>query len=742
MRRLVVALCLAAGSSELAVGQDSGQARGALFTRLVEMRSMVRGGAVQPRWLADGSSFWYAEGGPGRTVVNRVDPRSNTITPFFDVPRLRRAIAEALGHEPPFQGVPFETFSLIDRETAARFSLEGRDWRIELSSYRVTAVPARPAADVERATPRRVRAAYPATTADLFEIRSPTGQWFLGEQNHDLVLRSTIDGRIEPLTTGGTEEVPWDMAGARWSNDGLRVAALKVDNRGVSRVPVVHWLKPVEEIEWRYLTRTGGWLPQPTLHLIDVISKRAVPVDLGRDPEPYLHLVDWTPDGSAFVLSAMDREHKRLRVLVANPTTGAARTVLTETSPTYIRGIDAFPSWREIVKPVGDGKRLLFVSERDGWNHLYLYDLDGSLIRRLTSGTWPVVRVVSVDHSRGWVYFTGHAEPRRYDTHLYRVNLDGSGFARLTEGDGQHAAVFSPSMEYFLDTHSSIARPPTVELRSTDGKLVRTLSTATIDELTALGWTAPDEVIVKAADGVTEVHGALFKPMHFDPAKKYPVVEYIYGGPQGVVTPRAFTVGAWQQALASIGFVVWVVDTRGTPERGKAFQDYGYRRFGQYQIEDHAAALRSAAATRPFLDLSRVGLYGWSWGGYMTIRGLLLAPDLYSVGVSIMPVVDLYDHMATPLEAYMGVPSSNPAGYAEGSSLARVSELRGKLMLIHGTSDVNATFSATMKMVEALTRAGKPYDLVVVPELNHSLGGPSRDYWMTRMWQYLDRNLR
>jgi dipeptidyl aminopeptidase/acylaminoacyl peptidase len=703
---------------------------------------MVRGGAVQPRWLADGSSFWFAEGGPAERVVHRVDPRGNTVTPLFDVPRLRRAITEALGHEPPSGGVPFESFTLIDGEAAARFALEGRDWRLDLTSYRLTPVAPRSAAEAERTTPRLVRAAFPATSPDVVEIRSPTGQWFLTERAHDLWLRSTVDGRLEPLTTRGTEERPWDMAGARWSADGLRVAALKVDHSGVTRIPVVHWLKPVEEVEWRYFTRTGGRLPQPAVYLIDILSKRAAAVDLGPEPEPYLQLVDWTPDGSALLLTAMDREHKRLRVLLADPTTGAARTVLTETSPTYIRGIDLFPGWRDMVTPVGDGKRLVVISERDGWGHLYLYGLDGALIRRLTSGSWPVVRVVAVDRVREWVYFTGHAEPRRYDTHLYRVKLDGSGFGRLTEGDGLHGAVFSPSMEYFLDTHSSVARPPTVELRASDGKLLRTLSTATIDELKGLGWTPPEEVVVKAADGATDLHGVLFKPMRFDPAKKYAVVEYIYGGPQGVVTPRAFTVGSWQQALASIGFLVWVVDTRGTPERGKAFQDHGYRRFGQYQIEDHAAALRHAAATRPYLDLGRVGLYGWSWGGYMTIRGLLLAPDLYRVGVSIMPVVDLYDHMATPLEAYMGLPASNPKGYADGSSLSRVGDLRGRLMLIHGTSDVNATFSATMKTVEALTRAGKPYDLVVVPELNHSLGGPSRDYWMERMWRFLDEHLR
>ncbi len=703
---------------------------------------MVRGGSVTPGWLTDGSGFWYADSAPARTTIRRVDPRSNTVTALFDVARLRRALADALGHEPPYSGVPFSTFSFERGELGVRFSLEGRDWRLDLDTYRVTRVPARTATEIDRTTPRLVREGLPTAGPDIVDLRSPTGDWFLTERDNDLWLRSTMDGRLERLTTDGTGEHGWDMEGAVWSPDGLRVASLKVDNRHVDRSPVVHWLKRVEEVEWHYIARTGGMLPRPTAYVVDINSHRVVPVATDPGTEPYLHIVGWTPDGTTLVVLAMARAHKQLRVLAVNATTGETRTILTERSETFIRGLDLFPSWRNLVTLVGDGSRFLFLSERDGWTHVYLYSLDGTLIRRLTSGSWPVVRIAAVDRSRGWVYFTGHAEPRRYDTHLYRVSLDGSGFSRLTEGDGQHNVVFSPSLEYLIDTWSSVSRPPTVELRSTDGTRLRTLSTGAIDDLVALGWTSPEEVAVKAADGSTELRGVLYKPMRFDPARKYPVVEYIYGGPQGVVTPRTFTVGAWQQALASIGFVVWVVDGRGTPERGKAFQDYGYRRFGQHQIPEHAAALRNAAASRPYLDLSRVGLFGWSWGGYMTIRGLLDAPDLYRVGVSIMPVVDFYDHRATALEPYMGLPAGNPKGYADGSHLTRVGDLRGRLMLIHGTSDVLATFSATMKMVEALTRAGKHYELVVVPELNHSLSGPSRDYWMTRMWRYFAEHLR
>lgn len=248
--------------------------------------------------------------------------------------------------------------------------------------------------------------------------------------------------------------------------------------------------------------------------------------------------------------------------------------------------------------PSPDGRWWLL--EKDGWGHLYLYDLRGKLIRRLTGGEWPVLHVAGVDEAAGWVYFTGHAEPRILDTHLYRVSLEGGPIQRLTEAEGEHQVVLSPSRAFFLDTHSTPARPPAVELRAADGTLLRTLSKASIEELLALGWTPPEPVQVKAADGETDLYGLLVKPWDFDPVKKYPVVEYLYGGPQTVWTPRTFLYRRTMriQALAQCGFVVFFLDGHGTPERGKAFQDAVHRNFGRYEVPEHVAALRRAE--KPF----------------------------------------------------------------------------------------------------------------------------------------------
>jgi len=689
-RRLTLA---AAGIGALAVMVSAGAhaqrvdsvRREQRFWQFLSYPSMVVGGRVTPYWMADGSSFWYATGAPDSTALIRVNPARNGSAPLLDVARARRALASVLGHEPPYRGLPFEQVT-----------------------------------------------------------------WFARDQADNIWLRSTTDGRMEQLTTGGTPDFPWSIAvnseegespsTALWSPDGLRLAVMKEDRGAVRRIPLVHWLKPLEEVEWRPYVKAGGPMAVAELYIVDLPAKRPVRVQVDV-VDHYVVPAAWLPDGSELLFYRFRRDYQVLEVLAANPLTGAARLLLRETSPTFIKGIGSEPQWMQLLTLLPDGKRFLWHSERDGWGHLYLYGIDGGLIRRLTSGSFPVKEVEAIDAEGGWVYLTANGEPRVLDTHVYRVRLDGTGFARLTEAPGMHSPVFSPSRRFFVDTHSSLDRPPSVDLRAADGKLVRTLRRASIDSLAALGWNPPEPFVVKAADGSTDLFGVIVKPPGFDPARKYPVVEYIYGGPQLVNTPRTFTQGGSLQAFAQLGFVTLTLDARGTPERGKAFQDVVYKSFGRNEIPDHAAAIKQLGARFPFLDLGRVGIWGGSWGGYMTIRAMMLAPDVYHVGVARYPVVDLVDHWNL-IEGYMGLPQEHPAEYEYGSSIRLAGNLRGKLLLTHGTSDVNATFSATMKMVDALTRAGKPYDLAVFPDETHSFSPGANRYWFDITKNYLIKHLR
>ncbi len=317
------------------------------------------------------------------------------------------------------------------------------------------------------------------------------------------------------------------------------------------------------------------------------------------------------------------------------------------------------------------------------------------------------------------------------------------GRRRLPEG-----IQFAPSKEFFLDTHSSTSRPPAVELRRADGTLLQTLSRANIDALEEeLKWRPPEEFVVRAADGKTDLYGLLFKPYDFDPNKKYPVIEYIYAGPQVNLWPWTFTIDAQPlmaripPALAQLGFIVFGLDARGTPQRGKELQDVVYGNFGRYEIPDHVAALKQLAEERPYIDLSRVGIYGYSWGGYFTIRALLLAPDVYHVGVAGGAGVDA---SAGGHESYLGLPQKNKEGYEYASNLRLARNLKGKLLILHGTSDRNARFSQAMKMVEALIQAGKPYDLLIFPGKNHfnARVGTSGRYMREAIRRYFQEHLK
>ncbi len=748
----VVMAMLIALVVEDGAAQESRRER--MYQAYLDLPSLIEGGEITAHWLSDGVRFWYAVRSADSIDVYLVDPPANSKTAFFDSGRLRRALATTLGHVPSHAGVPFETFTLEDDDRTVQFTLEGREYRLDRSSYDITPVPPMAPRQRDWITPRRVRESFPETDPDVYEIPSPDGRWFLGEKEHNLYLRSTFDGREEPLTTDGKKDQAWEVASGRlnlvvgeaqWSPDSRKVIAFWSDNRGVPWFPIVHWLKPTEEVEWQHFTKAGQALPQTELHVIDVLSKRRVQIDIGEDLDQYFSVIGWMPDGTEVLFLRMNRTFQRLDVMAADPETGESRIILTETQPTFIKGIASNPGWTNLFTLLPESGQFLWTSERDGWDHLYLYDLQGNLIRRLTEGSWPVLRVLAVDEQNGWVYFTGHAEARVYDTHVYRVGLDGKGLKRLTEAEGQHAAELSPSKSYFLDRHSSLNRPPRVDLRSADGELLRTLAQADISELEAVGWDPPEEFVVKAADGTTDLWGVIYKPFDFDPTKKYPVIDFLYNGPQTTMVQRTFVTTSWldyaPHALTQLGYIVFSVDGRGTTERGKAFQDVVYKNFGRNEIPDHVATLRQLARQRPYMDLNRVGIYGGSWGGYMTIRAMVLAPDVYRAGVATYPVGDLY-HWASPIEPYMGLPQENSAEYEYGSSLRLADKITGNLMLVHGTSDVNAHFGATLQMVEALTRAEKPYDLVIFPEANHGYQGGPRRYWQRAIRRHFEEHLR
>jgi dipeptidyl-peptidase 4 len=766
---VVAALAWWMGAGLTATAVERPPDREAVYQSYLEgFDQLVSGGRISPTWFDDGSSFWYAKGGPDDRIIYRVDPVAGTKTPIFDVARLRNGLAKALGYELPFAGVPFDSFNELP-DGRVEFYLEGLTWVADLQSCEVTRAPAesrRQAPDsrlegTDEPPGTFQRLLILADPMPVPDVPSPDGKRSATVRDGNLALRAAEDGGMTILTTDAVADFGWDLESGRlvrtadggmapidpWSPDGLQLFAMKVDRRHVPKVPRVHYPTASGKAEWIYAQRAGGSLDRAEPYLFDLRGRRTVPIEVGDTTDQYFVLLCWMRDGSEVWFARFSRDFKRVDILAADRS-GRVRTVLTETSETFVRlQTDVIYGGQVGLTMLPDGKGFLWESERDGWNHLYHYALDGTLVNRVTAGDFPVLDVQRVDLQKGFVYLTAHAEPRPYDTHLYRVPLGGGGLQRLTDGTGQHSVQLSPSGEFFIDSHSRGDAPPVAELRTVSGTLVLELDRADASALRTVGWTPPEEFVVKAADGETDLWGVMHKPYDFDPSKSYPVVELIYGGPQVAFTLRNFggffeargEMTTYAKALAQLGFVVVSLDARGTPERSKAFQDVVYGNWGRTVVLDHAAALKQLGRRYDFMDLERVGVFGHSWGGYFAFRALAQAPDVYRLAVASAPGFDPWG--AIFYEPYLGLPAGNRAGYADASLFERAPLVAGELMMAVGTSDT-FTLTDTITMSHALIGAGVQHEVVLLPGQGHHFVGASMDYFLERQTRFFEKHLQ
>jgi dipeptidyl aminopeptidase/acylaminoacyl peptidase len=478
--------------------------------------------------------------------------------------------------------------------------------------------------------------------------------------------------------------------------------------------------------------KTGTPLARSELYIVEPATGRVTQVPPAAE-ETYDWLAGWRPGNSEALVLHLSRDGKRLDLTAVSAKSGAKRLVLREERPeSFVGALDfALESWALQVWPLKNNRQFLWMSERDGWRHVYLYDYAGKLERKVTSGAFPVHQVAGVAKDEDALFFLASAERSApYDRLLYRVNLAGGDFTKLSPEPGVHRVVVSPSGRYYTDGHSTRAEPRAWDVRSTDGRTSFRYAKADASALAEIRYAVPEPITVVAADGVTPLYGVLYKPSDFDARKRYAVIDYIYAGPFLSIVPWSFVgnVEAWAaNALAQMGFVVMVLDARGTPGRGKAFQDMNYGRVGQTEIPDHAAALRQAAATRPYMDMERVGICGHSSGGYFALRGMLTAPELFKAGYAGAP--GALEEEAIVNEPNLGLPGVNPAGYAAGSNLPLAKNLRGALKMMHGTSDVSASLSTTMRMADAFIREGKRFELLLMPGQPHGPVGPARRYY-------------
>jgi dipeptidyl aminopeptidase/acylaminoacyl peptidase len=699
-----------------------------MYQQYQRLEQYVRGGTVEPHWLEDGESFWYVEQGIEEEPVYLLDPRKRSRRHLFDLASIREHLQRVLREGTLADGLPLR--GLIIQP--------GSEELIELSVGR-----SRIEVDTRSGQVRVLEeSASPAPRPGGQGTMSPDGKWAAWSGDHNVWVRSIVQGDGQPLTMDGTADQPWGAPGDRgsrivWAPDGSKLAVAKLDLREVPKIPITSHLGLQPEVQWVHLWAANGPFDSSDLFVIEVGTGERVRVDaepLGEHPDMF-YLLGWLPDGSELLYAQVSRDFKTLRVSAVLPETGQVRRLFQE-EQTFFH----IPFYRPLTATVlAATSQFLWISARDGSHHLYLYDFAGNLVRRLTDSPIEVIEIIGVDENEGWVYFTAHSDPARpYDTHLCRVSLHGGGIVQLTAGQGIHQAVLSPQEDFFLDTRTNVDLLPVVELRSADGQLVDTVSVAVLGAPDGFKWVEPEEFAVKAADGETDLYGVLYKPYDFDPAKRYPVIEIMVGRPTVSVNQILRTRSLGGQALAQLGFIVVALDGRGTPERGHAFHAEAYGSMGRHEIPDHVAALNGLFEAHSYMDRNRVGVIGHSYGGYYAIRAMLQAPETYHVGVASAPL----DPRMDAVIAYMGLPEENPEGYEHASNLPLAGQLKGRLMVQHGSADSSVPLFYTMQLVEAMMKAGKRLDLLILPDEGHGLRPTSAQHRREVARRYLQEHLQ
>jgi len=710
-------------------------------------------GQVRPDWIPDDNPFWYKAADESGVVYTLVDPAKGAKTPAFDQEKLASALKAASENKIKEDAKHLKIgaiLSLTPSETTLTYA--NIDYRCQLPAYTCA-----------RLTPPET----PGKKSEPVTL-SPDGKLGAFIRDWNLWLRDPATGKETQLTTDGvkdfgyaTDNAGWkhsDAAILLWSADSKKIATFQQDQRKTGEMYLVPVTNTHPKLEaWKYPLVGDKDVTMIERVVIDVpthtVTRLKMPPDQHRSTlcddvacgGTTWDDVEFSPDDAHLAFVSTSRDHKQEWVRLADTATGEVREIFSETTPKFYESGNGKVNWHYLAK----SNEILWFSERDNWGHLYLYDLStGKLKNQITHGDWNVTQVLRVDEKNKTIYFEGvgkEPDTDPYFQHFYSVHFDGSDLKLLTPENADHSIKLSDKSPYFVDTYSTVTEPQVTVVRALDGKQIMEVARQDISKLLATGWQPPTPIVVKGRDGKTPLYGFLWKPTHFDASKKYPIIDYVYPGPQtGSCGPRTFRAAQGDnQALAELGFLVVCIDGMGTPWRSKSFHEFYFADLGDNTIPDQVAGLKDLATQYPAIDLDRVGIWGHSGGGNATGAALLHYPDFFKVGIAESGNHDQRDYEDDWAEKWAGIEVKNPDGTSNYDSQANqnfAKNLKGHLLLAHGTMDDNVPPNNTLLLVDALIKANKDFDLLLIPNVPHGYG-PAGQYMTRRRWDYFVRYL-
>lgn len=708
-----------------------------------------------PSWLGTTHRFWYRRTRPDGFEFVVFDADTRNKQPAFDHARLAEALSKASGETYQPYRLPFQTFTFNDALSAIEASISGARWTCTLADYVCRAPEAAKPGEIRRGITGPVRGDQSGVTPR--PRMSPDGKWMAFIDNYNVAIRPFGGDKRIVLSTDGSEGNYYDASSIAWSPDSTRLAAYRV-RPGYRRLVHYVWSSPEDQLQPQHwamqYAKPGDLLDLEQPVLFDIRASKPSVIDARLFPNPFdLSDLVWRKDSRAVTFEYNERGHQVYRVIEVDAQTGSARAVISEEPKTffyYNRSAATLQAGKRFRHDLNDGKEVVWMSERDGWNHLYLIDgATGAVKKQITKGEWPVRHVVKVDDEKRQLWFSAGGMTAGKDPYFqqyYRINLDGTGLTPLTSADANHVVGFSSDMTLFVDHYSRVDMAPVLELRRLEGdgfshRLVEEIERGDITGLTKAGWRAPEVFVAKGRDNKTDIWGLVWKPKSFDSSRKYPVIEYIYAGPHGTHTPKSFSAFTGMQAQAELGFIVVQMDGMGTSNRSKAFHDVAWQNIKDAGFPDRILWHQAFAAKNPWYDITRVGIYGGSAGGQNSLGALLFHPDFYKVAVSYAGCHDNRMDKIWWNEQWMGWPIGPQ--YSASSNVDHAWRLQGKVLLIVGELDTNVDPASTLQVVSALLKANKNFDFLMIPGAEHNAGrgGEYGDYGERKRFDFFVRHL-